>query len=281
MTVARLGRFVPLLLLLIPGGPPNPSEIDLVETHIVGAEMVLAGRDLTGLSARQRANRTVVLRLLSEYRQARSFPVNEDFPGERVPYFRDRHGTLCAMAYLLDRTGRGDIVEHVAATRNNARVVDLADEPGLAEWLDEYGLTLAEAARVQPAYGGVPGTIEVDHRITTGYAVASGVGLGTSLAATILTLGSPKTERRAALVGVGAGLVTATLGAVRFSDRGEVRQLAVADMIGGGIAALVGIQRLAGGGDAPARTAVRTGPVKVAFGVVPGRGPTLGATIRF
>lgn len=71
-------------------------------------------------------------------------------PGDgREPVFRDASGRLCAVANLLDRSGREDLVEVVARARNDAWINDLRGEPGFLAWLDASGLTLEEAARIQ------------------------------------------------------------------------------------------------------------------------------------
>lgn len=69
-----------------------------------------------------------------------------------MPFFRDGRGALCAMAYLIQRSGRRDLVDRIALTRNNAFIAELADDPELRVWLDSVGLSAAEAARVQPTY---------------------------------------------------------------------------------------------------------------------------------
>jgi Domain of unknown function (DUF4440) len=43
-------------------------------------------------------------------------------------------------------------VDRIAMTRNNAFIVELADDPALRAWLDSVGLSVKEAARSQPTY---------------------------------------------------------------------------------------------------------------------------------
>ena len=69
-----------------------------------------------------------------------------------MPYFRDGDGALCAMAYLIERSGRPDLVDRIARTRNNAFIAELANDPALRAWLDSVGLSVTEAARIQPTY---------------------------------------------------------------------------------------------------------------------------------
>lgn len=86
------------------------------------------------------------------------FPKNRRFPGRMLPHFIDEGGVRCAMAHLMDATGAAtrDFVQHVARSANYARIPELAGVPALVAWLDANGLTLAEAARIQPTYCGTP-----------------------------------------------------------------------------------------------------------------------------
>lgn len=134
----------------------NPaSEVRRIQHHLDGALEMLESADTSHLTKSQRTARARAIANLHEYRDAGQFPINNHFK-ERTPYFRDDFGTLCAMAYLIEKSGRTDIVDYVERTQNNARVYEMADEPALVEWLETNGMTLAEAARVQPEYNGPP-----------------------------------------------------------------------------------------------------------------------------
>src|SRR5258708_1065361 len=124
-----------------------------VRTHLATVEAELRTKDVSALTPAQRQARVRNLDVLHEYWVHAVFPVNTDFPGRRVPYFVDRYGTRCAMAYLIEQAGRGDVVARIAATHNNAYVHDLQDDPELTAWLRTNGLTAAEAPRIQPSYG--------------------------------------------------------------------------------------------------------------------------------
>lgn len=149
----------------------NPAEIARIQQHLAVVESELLARDVSQLTAPQRANRATHVRRLREYRERGRFPHNHDFPGRREPYFVDAHGTLCAMAYLIAEAGRGDMVERIAGARNNARVPELADDAELVAWLDSAGISVHEAARIQPAYS-EPGVSNTYAQIS---AVATGV----------------------------------------------------------------------------------------------------------
>lgn len=141
------------LLVARPAVDSTASETARVRTHLATVESELRRRDVSALTPAQRRARSRNLDVLHEYWVRGVFPVNTDFPGQRVPYFVDRYGTRCAMAYLIEQSGRGDLVARIATTHNNAYVRDLKDDADLAAWLRDNGLTAAEAARIQPTYG--------------------------------------------------------------------------------------------------------------------------------
>src|SRR5262249_60445542 len=92
------------------------------------------------------------------YRGARRFPRSPGFR-DPTPICVDASGTRCAVAALLGAGGEGELVARIARERNFARVAELADEPRLRAWLAATGLTLAEAAAIQPEYCAFPGDI--------------------------------------------------------------------------------------------------------------------------
>ncbi len=126
-------------------------EVERVATHIARAEQLANTRDVSRLTHVQRLVRQLLLRLLADYRAAGRFPINRDF-ATRTPYFIDASGTRCAMAHLLELGGEQELVAKIARERNNAYVRELADEPRLLAWLEAAGLTVEEAAAIQPSY---------------------------------------------------------------------------------------------------------------------------------
>ena len=150
MTLPRGLRAVP------PTGPePLARRLEVARpprAHFdsVGAELLHA--NVLRFTPAQRRVRATLIDWLQEYRDAGAFPRNDRFPERSMPFFRDRYGALCAMAYLIDRSGRRDLVDRVAATRSNAFIDELADDPDLRAWLDSVGLSVTEAARIQPTY---------------------------------------------------------------------------------------------------------------------------------
>ena len=127
------------------------AEIARIRAHFDSVLTELRDRDVSSLTAGQRANRQSLMVTLAAYRDRDVFPHNYDFTNA-TPYFIDRKtGTLCAVAHLLESTGRRDIVDRVARM-NNVWVAELKGDTALAAWLDRNGLTLAEAARIQVPY---------------------------------------------------------------------------------------------------------------------------------
>jgi hypothetical protein len=122
-----------------------------VREHLVGAERLARWRRprLEPLTALCRA---LLLEELSRYRQRGRFPRNVARGTKPVPQFIDERGTRCAVAHLMEISGQGELVRHIAHTDNDARVHALARLPELRAWLDAAGLSLDEAARIQPAY---------------------------------------------------------------------------------------------------------------------------------
>jgi hypothetical protein len=159
MTLHRLIAPVALVattLALVAASAPRRGELaeaSRVRAHLDSVLVELGQRNLSALAPAQRANRAALVTTLRAYRDRGVFPHNYDFPGEAVPYFVDRKtGTLCAVAHLLESTGRRDVVDRVAQANNNVWVAELASDTALAAWLETNGLTLAEAARIQVVY---------------------------------------------------------------------------------------------------------------------------------
>lgn len=225
----RATASVPAVLPADEASPPPAAEVARIRAHLAEVERELLARDVSHLSVAQREARAGHIANLREYREAGVFPHNHDFPGERVPYFVDEHGTLCAMAYLIFRSGRHDLVEKIAGTRNNARVRELADDPELIAWLEHAGLTAAEAARIQPQYGccWIPPE-QNDNPVTGDEAMASvlvgGVG-GLTLGVNLLRSGGADPPRWSGVLGIAAGAAGIGLSLDRLGEGGASGRL--------------------------------------------------------
>lgn len=135
---------------------PAEPDVETLARHYARAEKELRAASTDHLSEQQRGKRAQALDWLRTYREGRDFGRNLLHPGTRQLYFIDPEGRRCAVACLLDHAGENELVERIAATNNHAYVAELADVAELGAWLQEYGLTIQEAARIQGP-GGAPG----------------------------------------------------------------------------------------------------------------------------
>lgn len=220
-----------------PAASTHAAEIERLQSHFDSVDTELRTRDVSSLTPAQRAKRALISGWLREYRDAAVFPKNDRFTGA-TPFFRDTEGTLCAMAYLIDRSGRGDIVDKVTATRNNAYIGELADDPVLIIWLDSAGLSVAEAARIQPTYNG-----DINFPDRTGvrgeFALAA-LGLSSvSLATSAVNVVKPRYLTGALGILVGAAAIV--VGANHLDDNRVTERVAIATMALGGVSVASGI----------------------------------------
>lgn len=227
-----------------PSAPPRAREIARLRSHFGTVLRELRSADVSRLSASQRFARAVLIARLDQYAAAGRFPHNHVVPDRFVPVFRDEHGTLCAMGYLVASTGRTDIVDDVARTNNRAFIPQLAHDRRLQAWLDSTGLTVAEAARIQPSYGpggccslGPPPAqpASAPERATSaGYFVASGAAMTVNFWSLMVNVAprdiSARRVRRSAAVGVVAGTSQLVLGAFAIDRHGAGRTIGIANM---------------------------------------------------
>ena len=211
------------------------AEVRRIRAHFDSVLAELPARDVSRLTAEQRARRVALLDTLRAYRDRGEFPHNYDFPGQAVPYFVDREtGTLCAVAHLMAASGRRDLVERVARANNNVWVPELAADSAFTGWLDASGLTLAEAARIQVPYviDDPAPTISSNRAYAAGSVVAGGAALGAAIwnARANVRGGS----RIGNALGVTAGVAALGLGAAGIGQEGSnSRALGVANVAAG------------------------------------------------
>ncbi|MEZ5966850.1 MAG: HEAT repeat domain-containing protein [Planctomycetota bacterium] len=133
----------------LPRAQSSPTDLELWVQRYARVEAELRAADVGDLDPAQRAGRQQVIEWLRDYRLRADFGVDPDFPDARVPSFVDREGRRCAIAYMLDRSGRDALTREIAATQNHAWFVELAGDPRVRAWTDAHGLSLVEAARIQ------------------------------------------------------------------------------------------------------------------------------------
>jgi hypothetical protein len=272
-------------------GELHRAEAARLRAHFDSVLTELHARDVATLQPSQRTARTELVQALVRYRDNGVFPHNHDFVGAHVPYFRDEHGTLCAMAHLVATSGRHDIVEAIAMHRNNASIPQLATDPQLGAWLDSVGLTVAEAARIQPTYNGGNLSLVSEDRSTRRYVLPSVIVGATALTSAVVNLAAPRNKRggRAVFIGALSGAVSTLLGAALLADEtADEKGALVAFDVTVGIAALAAaVQRSARRDLGPeSHPPVATRAARVTFDIVPSRyrgrsNPTPVVKVRF
>ena len=131
----------------------NFLERKRIRFHLMGVEEELRNKDVGSLRPGLREERLRNLGFLKDYRKMGKFPVNTRYPGEVLPHIKDEKGTLCAMAYVIEKSGHGHLVENLAENNNLIRLEDVSGGP-VTEWLSTSGLTREESAKIQPGYYG-------------------------------------------------------------------------------------------------------------------------------
>jgi hypothetical protein len=266
MQSSRLAPAVLVLLvsLILPFGLRDVSssdseyqhrqlEVARLRAHFDSVDAELRLPTALPLTSAQRMVRATLISWLREYREAGNFPRNDRFPERAMPFFRDSRGVLCAMAYLIDRSGRRDLVDRVAATRNNAFIPELAGDAELRTWLDSVGLSVAEAARIQPFYGHPPDE-PAEQGVSASYALTSMLVSGASL--TTLGLNAIAPSRATGWAGVIAGAAGLVAGAVKLDEAGATDDVAAANVIAGGGALAFGLYRLLTPGPSSANVSI-------------------------
>ena len=227
-------------------------EVRRLRRHFATLERELVARDVSHLTPAQRAARERHVARLRAYARTGVFPKNTDFADRRVPYFIDRAGTRCAMAHLIEQSGGGDHVRRVADKMNNAYIAEIARDPELAAslfaWLDENGLTVEEAARIQPSYCGGWGLgfcppLQPTPPTPTSYrpALTNGVA-SAALAASLMDW--DLSRRTSGWVRVGAGALGLAVGVSAVNRDDDYGLWGIVNMGAGAVSLVLGLRGL-------------------------------------
>jgi hypothetical protein len=122
-----------------------------IQTHLLYAANLLRQKDVSNLSPELREKRKHLLDLLCSYAEAGIFPHNYDNPGQRLPCFIDKNGTICAVGYLVEQTAGRNVAEEINSKHKYGRISEMNDE-GVDAWISTSGLTKEECAIIQPQY---------------------------------------------------------------------------------------------------------------------------------
>lgn len=99
--------------------------------------------------------RRINLGRLAQYARTGRFPQNLGYSETPVPVFVDAQGTDCAVGHLMRMSGWGQSVDEIAQSNLFVYVDDIHSGP-VVDWVLYSGLTIEEAAMIQPAYAPPP-----------------------------------------------------------------------------------------------------------------------------
>jgi hypothetical protein len=236
-----IGAFVLSLGLLAAAQPAGRArEVARIRGHFDSVLVELGQRDVSALPAPALVHREALVAELRRYKDRGEFPHNYDFPGEAVPYFVDREtGVHCAVANLLAKSGRSDIVDRVRRTNNNVWVAELRGDTAFRGWLNENGLTLAEAARIQVPYAQPTSSAETVRNV--GFAVATLTAMVGSTVTSLINVSANSSGAHARLAksGIVFGIASGILGARMATDR-DFGSIGMGAMVLGGVSTGVG-----------------------------------------
>lgn len=142
-------------------------EDERIRNHLENTEKLMREADISHLTQFQKQNRIKLIDYLHDYWNFGVFPINTDFPMLRLPHIKDKFGTPCAMAYLIEREGSQGLCDELVKT-NNVFIKDVQKDHDLIKWCTENGITQEEASQVQPAYNWGPGGPGTKPRPTPG-----------------------------------------------------------------------------------------------------------------
>jgi hypothetical protein len=149
----------------------------------------------------------------------------------------------------------------VASSHNLARIPQLGADRELLAWLDQEGITLAEAARIQPEYGGEIAEPEMgsgEALYAVGTIVASTFSIaGIAMAEKEHPATSTWSQRDGGRFALAAGIVSLALGVPGLvGAEGEYRPWAALNVMLGGCATMIGVTTLRAIDDSPAPAVV-------------------------
>jgi hypothetical protein len=147
----QLQRHFDVVLTLLSSATPGSIEtaaarLEAADDHSWTAEERTAWRQKLLAARREQLHR------LAAYRARGTFPLNEGQSAHAAPIFVDRHGTACAVGHLMRCSGWNDDVDAIRKSNNLVYVPDATQHSAIAAWVLTSGLTLEEAALIQPGY---------------------------------------------------------------------------------------------------------------------------------
>jgi hypothetical protein len=248
-------------------------ETSRLHAHFARVLHQLHARDVSAWSEARQVGRRHLLALLADYDRAGRFPRNEGQLARRTPIFVDRHDTRCAMAHLIENSGGAAIVARVAATRNLEYIPTLASDTELQLWLAGSGLTLDEAALIQPEYEPVlPGPKPREDETPADDVMTSSIllSLGFAVPAIYMNLRTDRSQaeqRQVRVFGVLAATPALAVGLVDLLHDGHLRGSGLTQLAIGATSITLALLN-------------RAGPPRVPSGQVPAPAPRTAPIFR-
>lgn len=161
--------------------PNSVDKEDLrISTHLEYVEDILRAKDVSHLTKERQESRSRLLDLLTSYRNAGVYPVNYDYPDQRIPCFIDKEGRICAVGYLIEKSVGREVAEYINQKYKYTELLAMHD-PKVDHWISESGLTKEECAMIQPAYSFDPFyPIDNNFRITTAFLAGGNMAFATA-----------------------------------------------------------------------------------------------------
>jgi hypothetical protein len=215
-----------------------------IQAHFDSVLAELRATDIRRLDGGRRQRRAQLVDVLEAYRDRGIFPHNYDRPEAPTPTFVDSKTSVrCAVAHLVDYTGRGDIVTRVAAANNRVYVMELGTDTAFTAWLDHHGLTLPEAARIQVPYAYDNGPMGLSSGGVDALAVMMTGGSVLVGGANLFANSSGK-HKLLSVAGISVGALTSAAGVASLQDQGTAAFVGPMAMTVGAVTAIYGATRM-------------------------------------
>lgn len=134
------------------GRYPNDQDEEhtRIRTHL---EYVLAKLESSDIHREPPLNleREKNIQRLKDYISASEFPQLDIDTNQRVPCFRDNNNRLCAVAYLVERSGNTKLVDQINSEFKYDLLANMESED-LQNWQANSGFSFLELQMIQPAY---------------------------------------------------------------------------------------------------------------------------------
>lgn len=126
------------------------NDADRIQKHLALVTHFLKQKNNPHLTDNQIVNRKNQLTELTQYWQAKQFPINTGH-AQRQPYFVDNFGTACAVGHLVLESGERALVERISNENNFAYLKEMPYSE-LSAWATKNGFSEEELAWIQPTY---------------------------------------------------------------------------------------------------------------------------------